>query len=202
VVLLGAVSAVAVIVASPGGEEEVVQQPASITPTPGSPTPTLGASTTPSPGGSATPLPSPDSSPDAVPADWQTYDDPVLGFSLRYPADLVFKDRTQPSPVDGLSERALEFRSSTEPPPRAFTISVSSNSKGLTSEQWLLRYAACLPGTIGQGIVAGRGATFCTSEPAEVPEAAVALEHMGKMFFITAVLPPAELEQIIASLRL
>jgi hypothetical protein len=120
--------------------------------------------------------------------------------SAAYPPDLVFKDLTGPSPRPGLNERGLKFRS-TKDYARGFTISVSSNTEGLTPVQWLREYAACLPETVQHATAAGKPATFCTSVPEQVPEAAVAFEHMGKMLFITAVMPKPEFDQVIASLR-
>ena len=139
-------------------------------------------------------------SPAVIPADWVTHTDSVLGFSLRYPPDLVFRDLTGPSPTLGVNERASEFRSPTEPH-RGFTISISSNTEGVTPESWLLDHAACLPDTIVAGSVAGQPAAFCTSEPAEIPESAVAVAHMDKMIFIASILPRTELDLVIASVR-
>ena len=144
--------------------------------------------------------PTPARSPAVIPADWLTQVDPVLGFSLRYPPDLVFKDLTGPSPVVGVNERAFEFRSATEPH-RGFTISVSSNAEGFAPKSWLLDHAACLPGTIVAGSIGGQPAAFCTSEPADIPEAAVAFPQMDKMIFMTSIMPPAEFELVVASLQ-
>jgi hypothetical protein len=180
------------------GEEEQVPSPSN----------TLGGSETPAAMGTTapgSPSPSPEASPDAVPPDWQTYNDPVLGFSLRYPPDLVFKDVRGPSPAGGVNERAYQFRSPNNAS-RSFTISMSSNSEGRTSEEWLLDHAACRPDTIAPGMVDGQPATFCTSEPAEIPEAAIAFQVADKMLFITSVMPTfelqAEFDLVIASLQL
>jgi len=139
------------------------------------------------------------SSPAAIPADWATHTDPVLGFSLRYPSDLIPRDLTGPSTVTGV-ESAFEFRSPIESL-RGFTFQVSSNAEGVTPIAWLRDHAACLPGTFIDGTVAGQPAVFCTSEPAEIPEQAVAFLQMDKIVFMTSILPEAEFDLVVASLR-
>ena len=75
VALLGTAGiAGAIVVASPGGEEEVVRE--------GETTPAASATT---PAGSSTPSPEP--SPEPIPAEWQTYVDPVYDYSFKYPAN-------------------------------------------------------------------------------------------------------------------
>ena len=202
VALLGTASVVGVIVASPGGEEVVVQQLAT---SPAGST-TAGASPSPSPAGSPTlspaPSPSPASTSDAIPADWKSFEDSAFGISLRYPPDFQFKDLTSASPVGGVSERAFEFRSPVDPPFRAFTMSISSNSKQQAPEEWLTDFGVCQSGTIRQGAVDARSAIFCTYAPTGIPEAAVAFENSGKIFFISAVLSASEFEEIIGSIAL
>jgi len=177
-------------VACGGDDEEVAPQPTAtplgsgittpiVTPTP---TPTLG-----------TPAP--------VPSGWKQYTDPVLGFSLSYPGDLAVTEKA-PSDSGGSRERDLEFRIPEEPPRLVLVLAMVENSRGLTLDQWVLEYAACLPETIEEGTVAAKNARLCTSEPAEVPEAAVAFEHNGTMFLIRSLMPPSDFERIIASLRL
>jgi hypothetical protein len=195
IALLGTAGVVgAVVVASSGGEEEVLQQVETATATPSDPT------KAPSPTTLATPSPAPEPSPTDAPADWRTYMDPVLGFSLKYPSDLVLKDLTGPSPVSGVNERGYQFRSPTESR-RSFTISVSSNTEGVTPESWLADHAACLPDTIRSGEVGGQPAAFCTSKPEMIPEAAVALPHGGKMLFITSILPQTDFDAVLSTFR-
>jgi hypothetical protein len=202
VALLGIAGGV-VYIAVPSSEEEVLQEVQTATPTPsGVPastaTPTSLSTLTPGPTGTAPPSPTPSS-------EWLTYVDAQLGFSLRYPPDLVLTDLTGPSPVAGLNERVFQFRSPSQPT-RSFSISISSNPTGLTPEQWLLGKAACLPKTMAQGSVDGQAAASCTSRPEEIPEAAMAFEHMAKIVFITSVMPAfgfeSEFEAVMASLRL
>ncbi len=137
----------------------------------------------------------------AIPADWKSYTDPFYGFSLKYPPDLKFKDVTMPGRPDGLDERVVEFRSPTDPK-RAFGVSISSNPKKLTPQEWALEFTACLPKTIQQGSVAGRTALLCTEEAIEgKPGVGIAFDHMGSIFHVSSGwgLPPSEFELVIAS---
>src|SRR3990172_7439310 len=146
--LAGGVTGAYFWVTSGGGTEEAaVAQP---TPTP-----------EPAPTATATPTPASTVEPDS----WTTYRDPVLGFSLDYPPDLVVKDITGPSP-DGLNERAIEFPSS-EGTSRAFVISVSAKTRGITIQQWAIEYAACRPKSIQQSTFSGLPAIACTREVIE-----------------------------------
>ncbi len=105
---------------------------------------------------------------------------------------------TGPSRPDGLSKRVVEFRSPTDPK-RAFGISVSSNLKKLTLQEWALEFTACLPKTIQQGSLAGRPALFCDAQATEIPEEAVLFEQLDSMFYIPSNLPAPEFEVVIAS---
>ena len=135
-----------------------------------------------------------------VPSGWTSYTDPLLGFSLQYPSDLAVTDKGSSSSTG--DERDLEFRSAGDPPRLVLVVAMVENNRGLTLDQWVLEYAACLPETVEQNTLAGKNALFCTSAPAEVPEAAVAFEHKGMMFLIRSLMPPAEFDLLIASLRL
>jgi hypothetical protein len=183
----------AVIVASSGGEEEVTVQATTTATANGSASPVVTEGPTPA-------VSSPPTEPPTT-ADWHTYTDEALGFSLRYPPDLVFKDLTGPSPVVGVNERGFRFRSPTEPF-RSFTVSVSSNTDSVSPESWLRDHAACLPDTIRSGELGGQPAAFCTSKPEMIPEAAVALPHMGKMLFITSIMPKSDFDMVLASVEL
>jgi hypothetical protein len=137
----------------------------------------------------------PAESPTPTPAAWLTYVDPVRGFSLDYPSDLVAKDVTGPSP-DGLNERAIEFRSA-EDNSRAFVISVSENVKGLTLEQWAVEYGACQPKSIQQSTLGGIPALACTREVVEGrPGPAVLADHGGKIFLLSGHLTESEFDQL------
>jgi hypothetical protein len=186
VALLGTASAVAVYVASPGGEEEAVQ--ATVSATAGTETPT--------PAGSPTVSPAASSTPDEVPADWQTYNDLVLAFSLRYPPDLVFKDVTP----GGATERAVDFRSPTDSS-RALGISVSKKPEGLTLKEWAVEFAACRPTSIESATLAGAEAMGCTREVIEgQPEPSILAERGGKVFLMSAIgLTDAEFTQVLSS---
>jgi hypothetical protein len=92
----------AFVVASSGGEEEVVQQaePATVTSRPST---TPAASALPSATASAVPSPEATVSsetPFPVPEGWQTYDDPKGRFSIRVPPNLTYASF---STVDGLA---------------------------------------------------------------------------------------------------
>jgi hypothetical protein len=148
----------------------------------------------------SSPSPTAEPSPEVIPADWKTYVDPVLGFSLRYPPDLAVTD-TGPTPSGGLRERDLDFRAP-EDPSRALVIAMVENTKGRSLEQWVLEFAACLPEAIKQANLSGTPAIFCTSDAGEGPSGAAAFEHMGTMFLIRSTTPASEFEPVLASLRL
>jgi hypothetical protein len=199
VALIGAVGATAVVVAGTGGEEELVQQPASATATSATTTPTSGASPTVSPAASPTQAPTPEPS-RAVPADWQTYEDPHLGFSVAYPPDLVFGDLSPSNPEPGINERAFEFQSPNDPR-RGFTVAIASNIKSASLEAWVAEYGPCVPSTFTPGEVDGQPVLFCNSEPAGVRLKAVAFQQMGNLVLISSLLPASEFDLLAASLR-
>jgi len=117
---------------SGGSEQEVVAQP--------TPTATTAPTVTPT----AEPTPTPEPSP-GVPADWLTYTDAVLGFSLRYPPDWHL------SPAKGGGElTALYSYDPTRVPPEQAGMPVSrdklkaeilvlDNPEGLSMEAWIRR---------------------------------------------------------------
>lgn len=190
----------AIVIASPGGEEEVaVQNPQ--TTSPGPPTATTSPATSPTavatPSSAATAEPSPD----AVPSDWETYTDAALGFSLRYPPDLVFRDLTSPSQPSSPSRRHLQFRSPNDQR-RSFTIGIIETDKTVSLDEWVQEFTACLPETIRDGLVDGERAIFCTSQPASIPEQAVAFQLAGSIVYVTSTMPSSEFEAVIGSVRL
>jgi len=148
----------------------------------------------------ATPSPTPSaaaSTPAPAPSGWKVYVDPVLGFSLSYPGDLVFNDLTGSS----IGRRHLQFRSQTDRL-RSFTVGIIENSEGLTLDEWVHQYSACIPETIQQRTVSGRAAVSCVGNAGEVPEPAVVFEFRGNMLLITTLMPPSEFDSIIGSIRL
>ena len=148
-------------------------------------TPTASAAATATPGPTLLPSLAPLPTLPPIPEDWLTNVDAVLGFSLRYPPDLVLTD-TGPSPLGGLRERDLVFRSAQDQS-RVFSISiVESNPAGLTIDEWAVEFAACNPKSIEEGSLAGIRAIFCSREVVEGhPEPSVLAEHDGRIFLIS-----------------
>jgi hypothetical protein len=202
-VLVGGSAGAYLAVTSEGSVEEATVAQATPTPTSAAePTPTTAPTQAPGgAGGGGLDLATVVPPPTPASADFTTYVDPVLGFSLQYPPDLAFTDLTGPISTGGLIQRAIEFRSP-EDPSRAFGISVSANPKGLTLEQWAIEYAACRPKSIQQGMLGGIAAITCTREVIEGrPAPAVVADHSGRIFLIsgTSGLTGSEFIQISGS---
>ena len=158
--ILGTAGGIGVLIATSGGEEEVVQQVAT-----GTPGATATSTSAPSPSATATsPTPTPEPSPQPIPEDWQTYTDAVLGFSLRYPPDLTFNDLTGPSP-SGVDLRLIQFGLAGEQR-RGFTVSFSETF-GLSLEQWSIDRAACRSTSMQSITLSGWPAISCTRETIE-----------------------------------
>ena len=157
-------------------------------PTPGEDTPSPSPTT---PVASGTPVP--------LPGDWKEYTDSLI--SLRYPPDLTFTDLSGPMPKQGLGERILEFKSSTEPD-RSMAIFIAPKPDGYTLDEWVEGATACLPDTVRVGELSGERAIYCTNQPENLLESAMILEHQDLIFFITSILPTSEFELVIASLKL
>jgi len=197
VALLGIAGGAGILIASSGGEEEVVQRVA---------TATAAATATSSPAStSATPVASPtstpESSPSPIPDDWPTYTDPVLGFSLRYPPDLTAEDLTGPSP-DGIDYRLIKFGSSGDSR-RGFTVSFSQAS-GRSLEEWAIEYAACGPTTTQSAALAGFAAISCVRETAEgEPGTPAIVAKKGDLMVLISVggLTEVEFNHLINSFR-
>jgi hypothetical protein len=56
-------------------------------------------------------------------------------------------------------------------------VAIIGNTGGLTLDQWVLEFAACLTDTVEKSTVNGQEAILCTSEPGDQAEQAVAFEH-------------------------
>jgi len=156
----------------------------------------------------ATPSPTPSaaaSTPAPAPSGWKVYVDPVLGFSLSYPGDLVFQDLSGPGPSSGLAERAFQFRSPDDQR-RSLSIAVVTKPGDMTLEEWVQGATACAPDTIEHATVNGRPAIRCTNVPETLSEAALIVEADGLVLFVTSVMPTfgftAEFDSIIQSLRI
>jgi len=183
-------TAVGVYVAAPGGgEEEVAQQVATPTPEATSASPSPEPATPPAT--TATPAPSGA----VIPAGWLQYPDPVLGFSLRYPPDLVLKD------LSSEAGRILDFRAAKDGS-RAFSVEIYTNTQRVTLRDWALTETACLPETIEETVVAGAPAVLCTEQATETPNSLVVLDYSSRIYEIGSLLPPAEFDTVLASLRL
>jgi hypothetical protein len=199
VALLGVTGAAgAVIIATSGGEEEVVQQVATGTASV-APTTTRSASpspTTVTPSAAATTQPSPD----GVPTDWQTYTDPVLGFSLRYPGDLTLEDLTPSRGTGGRYERVLDARSPTDSG-RAVSVEVIANPDNVSPRDWALAETACIPDSIEDTSIAGQPAVSCIEQATETPHPTVLFGHQGRMFEIGSLLMDSEFDLVIGSLQ-
>jgi hypothetical protein len=157
-------------------------------PTPGEDTPSPSPTT---PVASGTPVP--------LPGDWKEYTDSLI--SLRYPPDLTFTDLSGPMPKQGLGERILEFKSSTQPD-RSMAISIAPKPEGYTLDEWVEGGTACLPETVRAGELAGERAIYCTNQPENLLESAITFEHQGLIYFITSILPTSDFELIMSSLEL
>jgi len=140
---------------------------------------------------------------DPIPDTWLTYLDPVLGFSLRYPPDLVLKDLTGPSPQGGLRERDLQFRAP-RTQPRGFTVSViESFPEGISLEDWAWEYAGCPRESIHLSTLDNVLAVRCTREVYEdYREPAMVSEYGGRMFLISGTgLSEAEFDLVFSSFK-
>ena len=181
IALLGTAGVVgAVVVASSGGEEELVQQIETATASPSAPT------KAPSPTTLATPSPAPEPSPSDAPADWRTYVDPVLGFSLEYPADLELSDETGPSPVPG--RRILNIHSADKS--RVAIVQVyNENEFGAQSvvlEKWAVEFAACREDSLQQASLRGTPAISCNTEVVVgFQSPAIMAKHEGSLYMIS-----------------
>jgi len=173
-IALGGVVAGVYIVAAPGGEEETVQQPLQELPTPTlpleSPLPTI--------------LPT-------IPAGWEVYVDPALGFSFPQPPGLVATERsyetheTDACPANQVS--GTGFNDSDGIP--IVGVGVAPNPCGLSVEEWIRTYPGwpcepngyptCEPADV---LVAGeRGIRFSINVLGE-PAANIYFGHDGLIF--------------------
>jgi len=138
-----------------------------------------------------------------VPDDWLTHMDPVLGFSLRYPPDLVLHDLTGPSPQGGLRERTLDFRAPGTQL-RAFALSVIGSFRdGISLEDWAWESAGCTRESIHQSTLDSVPAVRCTREVyGDFREPAIVSEHGGRMFLISGIgLSEIEFDRVFGSFK-
>jgi hypothetical protein len=109
---------------------------------------------------------------------------------------------TEKGPNDpSQGERDIEFRSQGKTPRLMMVIAILANSDQLSLDQWVHTYAACLPGTVTQGEVAGVPAIFCTSQPLDVNQYAVAFEHAGNVFLLTALESFSEFPSVVTKFQ-
>ncbi len=123
----------AFVLAFPGGEEEEATASA---------TPTAAPTVMPSP------TPAPEPSPDSIPADWQTYTDPALGFSFPHPSGLSVSERFFEFPEKN-GNPAIQVRTLTYTSEKGlFTLglAIAPNPNALSLEDWVKTY----PGWPGQ----------------------------------------------------
>jgi hypothetical protein len=132
---------------------------------------------------------------------WSTYTDPVLGFTLEYPADLSYTDSGEPATSAEWRERDIVFSSSKDSGHPVFAIAIVENHESLALDEWVAQFSACRPDTTVQGQVDGQPAIFCTSEPLR-PELAVTFEFMGRMLLLRGPLSQPEFDRLVASIQL
>jgi hypothetical protein len=131
----------------------------------------------------ATPAASPEPTPGPIPSDWKEYRDEGLGFSLRYPPDLEFRDLTGPIPMRG--QRGLDFRSPADPG-RAISISIVDHPEGQAIEDWAHEFI-CTRDNQREGTAGGLRAIFCQREGIEGrPSSALITDYRGKILLLGA----------------
>ena len=147
VALLGAAGAVgALVVASSGGEEEVVQQIETATATSLAESPTAAATVSPS---------------SKTPADgWEVYTDPQVGFSFPHPPDTTVEvhisDLPQTQSHPAVDTRTLTFSNGEGVP--AVSLFIVPNPDSLSLEHWITEYPGCCFGKPETVTVAGEPA--------------------------------------------
>jgi hypothetical protein len=207
IALLCALVVVAIISACGGsGDDDTGEADATATASGEAPAATVtaaagDATATPAAGGSEPTLPPPTITPsDPIPDDWLSYTDPVFGFSFRYPADLVFEDRSPEPGAAVLYERILDYRSASDQQ-RAFTFSVSAVREGTTAGQWARENTACDAASYADTAIDGAASIICTADE-RAPAGAAAIKHGDKVYWLISILEPGEFSLILASLRL
>ena len=134
-----------------------------------------------------------------IPADWKTHSDPILGFSIRYPSDLVLTDLTPVPGTGGGYKRVLDFRSPSDSS-RGFSIEVIANPSALSPEEWALSQTACLPKTIQRTTLQGYPAILCT-EDADGPHPSIVSARGGDIFEVGWTIDAPESDLLISSLQ-
>ena len=125
------------VVTSSGGEEEIVQQVGTATPSE-TPASTATISATGSPQVTTTPVPS------ASPVSTLTYTDPTYGYSFEYPADWFLDASPDPPGAQGGGPTVATWDVIHGPSPGAnlsmkVDFSTISNPENLTTDQWVAR---------------------------------------------------------------
>jgi hypothetical protein len=165
-----------------GDSEEDVDDGAQETPSASQGLQTTTAATSP---GSPTSLPSSTLAP-TVPAEWETFTDPVLGFTLRYPAGLMPVDLTGSTPVGGLMERVWVFQPSDDGAGgHGFAISISANQEAHSIDEWV-QFTACTRESLRDVMVSGERALRCTAMATETAGEGAVIEIAGSMLYISS----------------
>lgn len=130
------------------------------------------------------------------PPDWEVYEDPGANYSLRYPAYLEPQYRSS----GGTSSTQFSDGASSN---LGFVISVQ-DAAGLSLEDWFAAYNACLPETSPKTRqIAGEQALICTASVLDgILEETAAIEHRGKVIYVSSTLTTDEFESVISTLEL
>jgi hypothetical protein len=179
----------AIVFLACGETQEVAQTESPRATTPATPTASSAPTTAPAP---------PTPTADDVPADWQTYTDPELGFSLEYPPGLVVEDLSDPT--SDLSQRVLDFRSEEG---QGFAIVVANNPDGLSVKDWAAEYSTCVfekTPEVQNIDVDGNEALKCTGEPFDGKfEAVIVISRSDKIVYITSTVSDRDFDTIMSS---
>jgi hypothetical protein len=96
----------------------------------------------------------------------------------------------------------VEFRSGSDSS-RAFVISVSDNSQGLSVEDWAIEFGGCRPKTLESGTLGGAQAVLCTREVIEGRAGPAAIAQQGQAIFLISArgMSDSEFSQVTSSFR-
>lgn len=128
--------------------------------------------------------------------DWEVYEDPAANYSLRYPAYLDPEYRSS----GATSSTEFSDRASSN---LGFVISVQ-DAAGLSLEDWFASYNACLPDNSPKARqIAGEQALTCTASVLDdILEETAAIEHRGKVIYVSSTLTTDEFEAVLSTLKL